>query len=126
VGQRFDAHCDSHQSPARSAGRRLTVLVPLSSAEGETGGHTHFPQLGFKFAPTPGAALIWRNYMPGSKEHDERLEHAGVAPKQGRKYAINLWSCSHTGEATQLATTALPSRPDDRPTPVCLLLLQGA
>ncbi len=40
-------------------GRRLTFFVPLSSVEGEDGGHTAFPLLGFRFPPNNGSAVIW-------------------------------------------------------------------
>lgn len=95
VGQKFDQHHDS--SLPQTFGRRLTFFVPLSSVEGEDGGHTGFPILGYKFPPLNGTAIIWRNYEPSAEheDYDPRMKHAGEAPNKGIKYAVNMWIFNH-------------------------------
>lgn len=54
------------------------------------GGRTIFPQLGLKFAPAVGAALVWYN-LDRHGVLDERTLHAGEPVGAGEKWGMNIW-----------------------------------
>jgi len=73
--------------------RPQTLLVFLSSMpEGDGGGHTAFPDLGFKILPRKGDAILWNNVDLESEELIPEAVHEAVAPNGDvQKYAMNVW-----------------------------------
>merc|ERR1712136_88788 len=55
-----------------------------------------------------GRAVIWRNLLP-SGFVDTRTLHAGLPPKRGSKYAINVWT--RTGPFLPTGEGAVPQMP---------------
>ena len=76
AGASIEPHCD---------GVGLTFLVYLDTlAEGD-GGETNFPQLGVKFRPVQGDALLWRTPWGNQENQSGESMHEGVAVKSGVK-----------------------------------------
>lgn len=59
---------------------RLAALQPLISTDGK----------GISFQPKKGNGIFWVNLRPDGIG-DERLIHAGLPVKQGRKVGMNIW-----------------------------------
>tara|TARA_B100000965_G_scaffold68771_1_gene54055 strand:- start:5663 stop:6319 length:657 start_codon:yes stop_codon:yes gene_type:complete len=88
-GQQYKVHHDG-------IGHMYTMFVYLNTVEGG-GGETEFPNLDRKFKPVLGEAVLWKNYKVEKwmglewMVRDERAKHAGLPPKQGEKWGINVW-----------------------------------
>lgn len=88
--QFYQSHFDFFVNDVESQ-RTTTIFVYLNDTNGE--GPTSFPRLGLEVKPRCGSACIWENYYIKGKTPtcDERLEHAGLAPKHATKYGLNIW-----------------------------------
>merc|ERR1712151_951482 len=83
MGQYFEKHHDGRFRPK-------TVFVYLNNlAEGD-GGETFFPELGLKFIPRKGYALLWSNILAPQVD-DKRMVHQGLPPRTGVKYGVNCF-----------------------------------
>ena len=82
-GQVFKVHHDGTFRPK-------TVFVYLSDSPAGDGGTTDFPHLGLQIKPKKGMALMWNNILPDGTA-DERVFHAGTAPKNHIKYGMNCF-----------------------------------
>ena len=81
-GQYFKLHHDGQFRPR-------TVFIYLNTLpEGE--GETHFPNLGLRFRPTKGVAIMWTNPLPDGTS-DMRLMHQALPPVTAFKYAMNCF-----------------------------------
>jgi prolyl 4-hydroxylase len=89
-GQEFRMHHDSNTCELR---RRYTIFCYLNDVE--EGGETEFPHLNLKFKPVRGRALLWKN-MASKYRIIEEAQHAGLPPKKGIKYGLNIWICWDT------------------------------
>ena len=71
----------------------VAVLLYLNDLpENDTGGGTHFRSLGITVRPELGSALAFDNYHEEQPHKgDQRCLHAGEPPKEGVKYAVNVW-----------------------------------
>ena len=82
-GQLFNRHHDGRFRPK-------TVFVYLNDLLENDGGETFFPDLGLKFIPRKGAAVMWSNvHAPGVE--DNRTIHLGMPPKTSTKYGVNCF-----------------------------------
>jgi len=93
AGQEYKSHYDwfSHDVDSQ---REWTVLIYLNDVDPGDGGETAFLSTGttpLLVRPKEGRAVIWRNLLP-SGFVDTRTLHAGLPPKRGSKYAINVWT----------------------------------
>jgi len=81
-GQEFKPHVDGLD-------RSHTLLVYLN--DDFAGGETWFPEIDLVVPPKRGSALLFGNFdaagraVPWSR-------HAGLPPREGRKYACNIWA----------------------------------
>ena len=69
--------------------RIFTFFIYLNDVE--EGGETHFPKLGLNIKPKRGRAVLWENLNEYTSEAHPMSEHAGLPPKKGEKWAINVW-----------------------------------
>ena len=117
VGQKFDDHTDyfdindpkSYAMHTEGRGQRnWTFMIYLNDVE--EGGETDFPELGLKFHPKRGKAVIWKNLLPNGEGNRYTL-HAGRPPVKGTKYIITKWF--RTGVKPQVEEIPLdpPSAP---------------
>jgi hypothetical protein len=82
-GQFFKLHYDGWW-------RRYTFVVYLTDGDKSTGGETEFPHLKLSVVPQKGAALFFRNTLPGTNDGDIRTQHqanTSTVPKR----VLNLW-----------------------------------
>lgn len=92
-GQQYKAHHDG-------LGRMYTMFIYLNTVAGE-GGETEFPVIDRKFKAVLGNGVLWTNYnvekWMGVKwmVQDKEAMHAGLPPKQGEKWGINVWVRDH-------------------------------
>jgi prolyl 4-hydroxylase len=115
TGERFDLHHDWYETPQRlrdGSGRyfnRIASFFVFLEDECE-GGETWFPYIeekvtsgvvnerkwrkheegGLAFRPASGSALFWIN-LHKNGTGDDRVMHAGLPLKGGRKTAMNIW-----------------------------------
>jgi len=119
-GQKFDLHHDWYDSPqmlkdgTRRWFNRLGSFFVYLEAKDVEEGETWFPYLkykydglgvkdghgekwisggeggGVKFVPRKGSAIFWMN-LHRNGTGDERVMHAGLPLKAGRKTAMNIW-----------------------------------
>ena len=88
-GQQYKVHHDG-------MGRMYTMFVYLNTVKGK-GGETNFPNAKRKFKPVLGNAVLWTNYhvqrWMGADwmVQDTEANHAGLPPKEGEKWGINVW-----------------------------------
>lgn len=82
-GQFFNKHHDGRFRPK-------TVFVYLNDLPEGDGGETFFPELGVKFVPRKGCAVMWSNILSEQKE-DLRMVHMGLAPETAIKYGVNCF-----------------------------------
>ena len=88
-GQQYNVHHDG-------CGRMYTMFVYLNTVKGK-GGETNFPVAKRKFKPVLGNAVLWKNYnverWMGADwmVRDPEAVHAGLPPKEGEKWGINVW-----------------------------------
>lgn len=82
-GQYFNKHHDGRFRPK-------TVFVYLNDLPEGDGGETYFPELGMKFVPRKGCAVMWSNILSEQTE-DLRMVHMGLAPKTAIKYGVNCF-----------------------------------
>jgi prolyl 4-hydroxylase len=90
----FTATDSKQQAELDREGQRLdTFFVYLNDLEpDETGGCTHFPSLHLKVQPRRGAAVFWKNCLPGTQTLDARVQHAGLPVSHSIKYGVNIWT----------------------------------
>jgi len=81
--QFYSVHHDGRSRPK-------TVFIYLNDVE--EGGETRFPRLGIQLKPIKGCAALWSNLLPNGCM-DSRMEHEGLPPKRGLKYALNCFIC---------------------------------
>ncbi|CAE8626381.1 unnamed protein product [Polarella glacialis] len=82
-GQLFNRHHDGRFRPK-------TVFVYLNDLPENAGGETFFPNLGIKFVPRKGCAVMWSNVL-GPGVDDERTIHQGLPPRTGIKFGVNCF-----------------------------------
>ena len=88
-GQQYKVHHDG-------LGRMYTFFVYLNTVNGD-GGETNFPNAKRKFKPVLGNAVMWTNYNLERymginwMVRDPEADHAGLPPKEGEKWGINVW-----------------------------------
>jgi hypothetical protein len=93
-GQEYKPHYDWFNDEEIGSQREWTVLIYLNDVEPGDGGETAFVSTGttpLLVQPKAGRAVIWRNLLP-SGFVDTNTMHAGLPPKRGSKYAINVWT----------------------------------
>lgn len=89
-GEFFGEHHDGKFRPR-------TVFVYLNDLIDDAG-ETYFSQIGFKFMPRKGTAVVWSNAQPDGTE-DSRMVHEGLPPLKGVKYGVN---CFFNDECTRI------------------------
>jgi len=82
-GQFFNKHHDGRFRP-------VTVFIYLNDLPDGDNGETFFPELGLKFKPVKGCAVMWRNTV-GFQQDDLRTVHQGLPPKTMWKYGVNCF-----------------------------------
>eukprot|EP00450_Noctiluca_scintillans_P006449 CAMPEP_0194492708 /NCGR_PEP_ID=MMETSP0253-20130528/11171_1 /TAXON_ID=2966 /ORGANISM="Noctiluca scintillans" /LENGTH=381 /DNA_ID=CAMNT_0039333611 /DNA_START=1 /DNA_END=1146 /DNA_ORIENTATION=+ len=93
AGQEYRPHYDWFNEEEGSQ-REWTVLIYLNDVDPGDGGETAFLGTGttpLLVQPKAGRAVIWRNLLP-SGFVDTKTLHAGLPPRCGSKYAINVWT----------------------------------
>lgn len=96
VGQQFKAHADYFRPGtsdfvkyANTMGQRSwTFMVYLNDTD--EGGETEFVELGIKFKPKRGTALIWNNLKKDGRVNPD-TQHQAHPVLKGRKYVITKW-----------------------------------
>lgn len=96
VGQEFKMHTDYFDKGApdydihvNDKGQRImTFMIYLNDVE--HGGETFFHNLGIKFKPKKGQAVVWHNIDENGVENYNTL-HSGLPVIQGTKYIITKW-----------------------------------
>lgn len=94
VGQEFKHHHDfftgnSYNYHCLHSGQRTwTFMIYLNDVE--EGGETDFPQIGVKFKPEKGTAVIWKN-SNGTGSENLAAIHAGLPVIKGKKIIITKW-----------------------------------
>jgi len=87
-GQKYEVHHDGF-------GRMYTMYIYLNTVS--EGGETEFPELRKKIKPVLGKGILWKNYTVekwmglGWMNKDIQATHAGLPPKQGEKWGLNVW-----------------------------------
>ena len=100
LGQEYDYHYDTCEpkTPECEEGmdengfglRRFTFFLYLNDVE--EGGETSFVFPNIKVKPERGKGILWRNTLrDGSGGTNMNAMHAGLPPKGGEKWAMNLW-----------------------------------
>jgi len=85
----FITRSELNEAELRACGQRaVTVLVYLN--DDYEGGETDFPQLGLRFRPRAGDALLFHSLTPEG-EPDSRTLHAGLPPARGEKWLYSKW-----------------------------------
>jgi prolyl 4-hydroxylase len=82
-GQFFNKHHDGRFRPK-------TIFLYLNDLPDGDGGETFFPNLGVKFTPRKGCAIMWSNTQRPDVE-DFRMVHQGLPPKTIVKYGVNCF-----------------------------------
>eukprot|EP00444_Apocalathium_aciculiferum_P041013 CAMPEP_0183523058 /NCGR_PEP_ID=MMETSP0371-20130417/18885_1 /TAXON_ID=268820 /ORGANISM="Peridinium aciculiferum, Strain PAER-2" /LENGTH=466 /DNA_ID=CAMNT_0025721923 /DNA_START=21 /DNA_END=1422 /DNA_ORIENTATION=- len=82
-GQFFKRHHDGRFRPK-------TVFVYLNDLPEGDGGETLFSEIGVKFVPRKGCAVMWSNVLEPGIE-DPRTYHQGLAPLTTMKYGVNCF-----------------------------------
>lgn len=85
-GEFFAEHHDGKTRPKTC----LIYLNDLPNSRVLGDGDTYFPHLGISIVPRRGTLVMWGNATPEGLE-DTRVAHAGRAPTQGVKYAMNCF-----------------------------------
>ncbi len=98
-GQKYDYHYDWFKdanlgpdgNEGKKGGQRLyTIFVYLNTLNEEgNNGSTCFKHLDICTSPIEGNGVYWTNLKDGKGDHGSL--HAGVAPKKGVKYGLNIW-----------------------------------
>lgn len=87
-GQKYEVHHDA-------LGRMYTMYIYLNTVS--EGGETEFPELDTKIKPVLGKGILWKNYTVEKwmgmewMNKDIKATHAGLPPKQGEKWGLNVW-----------------------------------
>lgn len=75
--------------------RQKTVFIYLNDLPEGDGGETLFPELGLKFVPRRGCAVMWSNNVAGgllgAEEPSMRMLHQGLPPNTATKYGVNVF-----------------------------------
>lgn len=82
-GQLFNRHHDGRFRPK-------TVFIYLNDLPENDGGETFFPELGLKFVPRKGAAVMWSNILSPGVD-DQRTIHLGLPPRTSTKFGVNCF-----------------------------------
>jgi prolyl 4-hydroxylase len=92
-GQKYDYHFDwfDNSNELKRGGQRLYTIFTYLNTLNEEGnnGSTCFKNLDICMKPIEGNAVFWTNLKNGMGDPDTL--HAGVAPKNGIKYGLNIW-----------------------------------
>lgn len=96
VGQQFKMHTDyfdkgssDYDIHTKDKGQRtMTFMIYLNDVE--EGGETEFHNLGLKFKPKKGQAVVWHNIDENFKENPDTI-HSGLPVIKGTKYIITKW-----------------------------------
>ena len=98
-GQKYDYHFDwfkdkyieeGGKENKRGRQRLYTIFVYLNTLNEEgNNGSTCFKNLNICAKPIQGNAVYWTNLKNG--KGDTNTLHAGIAPKNGVKYGLNVW-----------------------------------
>lgn len=96
VGQQFKAHHDyfepgseSYLKYSKDGGQRTWTFMVYLNQECE-GGETEFPQLGLKFTPKTGTAIVWNNLLADGSINPNTL-HQAHPIISGEKVVITKW-----------------------------------
>lgn len=95
-GQQFKAHTDyfepgteEYKTYAKDLGQRTWTFMVYLNSECE-GGETEFINLGLKFKPLAGRALIWNNLYADGTPNPDTIHHAHPVTA-GEKVVITKW-----------------------------------
>ena len=95
IGDYYKCHYDNClikkdcEDDTKNYGLRLyTFFIYLNDVE--KGGDTFFPNLGLKFKPKKGMAILFQNTLEKKDIHPCSF-HEGTPPISGEKWAINIW-----------------------------------
>jgi prolyl 4-hydroxylase len=94
VGQEFKHHHDFFSGNSfnyhclHSGQRTWTFMIYLNDVE--EGGETDFSELGLRFTPEKGTAVVWKNSSGKGTENYAAL-HAGMPVVKGKKVIITKW-----------------------------------
>jgi prolyl 4-hydroxylase len=95
-GQQFQPHNDWFYTDQpywkgerkRGGQRSWTAMAFLNAVE--SGGETHFVEVGAKIEPKQGVLLVWNNALADGSPNENAL-HAGTPVVAGVKYVITRW-----------------------------------
>jgi prolyl 4-hydroxylase len=110
VGQEFKHHYDYFSGAAynrycsHSGQRTWTFMVYLNDVD--EGGETDFSEIGFKFKPVKGTAVVWKNSNGKGTEKSFAL-HAGMPIIKGKKIIITKWFRENLYDGTKDAELAI-------------------
>lgn len=98
-GEFYEPHFDAFiektpfnlQEKQRGGQRHNTVYIYLNDVQGE-GGETEFPKLEKKVKPKKGRAVFWKNLEDDNETPHPLSLHAGLSPKNGEKWGMNVWT----------------------------------
>ena len=95
-GQQFKPHNDWFytsedywKSERKKGGQRSWTAMAFLNAV-ESGGETHFTEVGIKIPPKPGVLVTWNNALPDGSPNEATI-HAGTPVESGVKYVITKW-----------------------------------
>ena len=98
-GEFYDHHFDAFvettpfnlEEKSHGGQRHNTVYIYLNDVEGE-GGETDFPKINKRVKPKKGRAVFWRDLEDDNETPHPLSLHAGLAPKSGEKWGMNVWT----------------------------------
>jgi len=95
TSQEFKPHLDAFEDDEviklGNKQRVGTFFIYLNDLASGNGGETEFTQLGLKVTPKKNSAVFWYNTDRDGNNKDPRMLHAGLPPKAGEKWGVNLW-----------------------------------
>jgi prolyl 4-hydroxylase len=109
VGQEFRHHYDyfseySYNNYCLHSGQRTwTFMIYLNGVE--EGGETDFSEIGARFVPEKGTAVVWKNSSGKGTENTAAL-HAGMPVIKGKKIIITKWFRENIFNSTKDAELA--------------------
>jgi prolyl 4-hydroxylase len=119
VGQEFKHHYDyfsgaSYNRYCSHSGQRTwTFMIYLNDVD--EGGETDFSEIGVRFKPVKGTAVVWKNSDGKGTEKSSAL-HAGLPIIKGKKIIITKWFRENLYDGAkdaELAIKEMQSQADD-------------
>lgn len=90
---RFDSCCDDtlkcREFMNRGGPRRISMIIYLT--DDYTGGETYFQNIGLKFKPKKGDAVVFYPMDPKTNKCHPALSYSGLPIDYGVKWIINIW-----------------------------------